>query len=340
MAIESNTPPVQIDRLGETDFIGPREFVGPPAPPPIVIAIPLRWVKVSHKSADHIAARYLYAAYGSNLALGQMAHRCPMADPVGAGVLRSARLVFAYYLGIIEDTNATVPIGVYRLNAADVANLDRYEGLGRSYERYLVTVELNGEAVRCFTYLKRDNMPEAPNARYYATCLEGYTDWNMDARRLRHARDFARKNQKVKPYRYQPQHDYETGKGWAGNRFSFDDWYKATFPDRRNGYSKGTGTAADGDSFVPEDTDRAPRTSLVTGRNLPARKPIRPRYEDMRPDEIKAALNMRDPATPAEDRTFFDQSTGLHTFIGRDGQRWVRSNKTGHNVWRRVKEGE
>ncbi len=151
---------ILIDEQANPDFIGPIRPVAAEVPEPATIAIPLRWVRVTHKSPDHIAARYPYAAFGSNLNIGQMAQRCPMADPVGVGVLRSARLVFAYYLGIVQDDNATVPVGVYRLNAADIATLDRYEGLGRSYERYLVTVELNGQAVRCFTYIKRNNEPE------------------------------------------------------------------------------------------------------------------------------------------------------------------------------------
>lgn len=159
-----------------------------------VSSLPMAWVRVSHKSPDHIAPRYLYAAYGSNLALDQMTRRCPGVDIVGAGLLRDARLVFAYHLGIVRDDSATTLVGVYKCTAADVAALDRYEALGRSYDRILVTVECNGQAVRCFTYIKRDNHAEAPSDSYYATCLQGFNDWQFDSRRLRHARDHARKH--------------------------------------------------------------------------------------------------------------------------------------------------
>jgi len=164
------------------------------APVPSDHALPMAWVRVSHKSPDHIAARYLYAGYGSNLALDQMTRRCAGVDLVGGGILRNARLVFAYHLGIVQHADSTVPVGVFKVTAADVAALDRYEALGRQYERILVTVEVNGQAVRCFTYLKRDNEPEAPSDSYYATCLQGYNDWGFDSRRLRHAREHAVKH--------------------------------------------------------------------------------------------------------------------------------------------------
>jgi|GEM_PF-49734 len=321
------TPQIDEQTSGPSDdFIGPRLPL--PTPDAVTIAIPLRWVRVSHKTPDHIAARYPYAAYGSNLALEQMAGRCPMADPVGAGTLRSARLVFAYHLGIVEDDAATVPIGVYRLTAADIATLDRYEGLGRSYERYLVTVELNGEAVRCFTYIKRNNEPEAPSERYYGICLQGYTDWQMDTRRLRHARDFARKNQKVRRW---------STTTYSDKRFDFDDWYKATFPDRING----NGTASMRDDFIPEGNGTAssyqgPHKSLVTGRMLSGKRHNKTasakRYEDMRPDEIRDALNMGDPAGPSNGP--YPPGT---TFTGKNGQTWIKDK---NNVWRRAPKGE
>lgn len=253
---------------------------------PATISIPIRWVKVTHHTPEHIAARYPYAAYGSNLALRQMAYRCPMADPVGLGLLRNARLVFSPYLGIVEDDQASVPVGIYRLTAADIAALDRYEGLGRSYDRYLVTVEFNGVAVRCYTYVKRNNDPQAPTDRYYETCLEGFADWQIDTRRLRHAREHARKNEKK---RYVPKY---------GKAFKFDEWYKHTFPERT-----GTGTAGDGDQFIPEDDDRAP------------------------PKGKRIVSNVDDPTRVS----FMDD--GRTVFIGKNGQRWY---KGAHGVWYRA----
>lgn len=229
-----------------------------------VSAVPLRWVRVSHHSPDHIATRYFYAGYGSNLNLEQMARRCPAADIIGQGLLRNARLLFAYHLGIAEDEHATVPMGVFRLTAADVAALDRYEALGRSYERFLVTVEVNGEAVRCFTYVKRNNEPEQPSDKYYDTCLQGYADFGFDSRRLRHARDFARKNEK--PKRYGRGYDsYGTSSGM--------DWRDYMSTGRNNWGMRGDHRAA---MIPPVPTTDGSGTaggqgkvSLVTGRMRP-----------------------------------------------------------------------
>lgn len=234
---------------------------GEPVAP--VAAVPLRWVRVSHHTPDHIASRYLYAGYGSNLCLEQLVRRCSGAEIVGPGILRNARLVFAYHLGIVEDDAATTLMGVFKLTAADVAALDRYEALGRSYERFLVTVEVNGAAVRCFTYVKRNNEPEQPSARYYNVCLQGFADWNFDSRRLRHAREFAKKNEKPKRYgRYYSTdsqmdwHDYmETGRNAAAGR------YQKLITPHVPTVDGSSGTAA----------GKGPRVSLVTGRNLSGR---------------------------------------------------------------------
>lgn len=238
----------------------------PTEPTPPAVAIPLRWVRVSHHSPDHLAARYLYAAYGSNLNLGQMATRCQGADIAGSGVLRNARLVFARYLGIVEDDSATVPVGVFKVTAADIAALDRYEGLGRSYERFLVTVELNGEAVRCFTYIKRNNEPEQPSEKYWEACSQGYADFNFDSRRLRHARDFARKNERPKKYGkgYQDSaYGTESGMDWRDYMESGKRAATRGNPNIRN-YMVPSVPATDGSDIGP------PKTSLVTGRQLAA----------------------------------------------------------------------
>ncbi len=279
----------------------------PTEPVPPVAAIPLRWVKVSHHSADHIAARYFYAAYGSNLNLAQMATRCQGADIVGGGTLRNARLVFARYLGIVEDDSATVPVGVFKVTAADVASLDRYEGLGRSYERFLVTIELNGEAVRCFTYVKRNNEPEQPSDKYYEACSVGYTDWNMDSRRLRHARDFARKNEK--PKRYGNGYATDSGMDWrdymeSGKRAATRGPYdiskyqvpavRATDGSDRIRPPRPVGGRLGGADYGPM---RPVRASDYASRDYLSGKPVTPHPSDRPKGRYKAGDEFFNPKT-------------------------------------------
>ena len=68
--------------------------------------------------------RKYYLAYGSNLNIAQMAHRCPGAKPVGTAAIPDYRLLFkgsgtGAYLTIEPETGGKVPVGVWSLTAAD-----------------------------------------------------------------------------------------------------------------------------------------------------------------------------------------------------------------------------
>jgi len=166
-------------------------------------------VKVSHHHAAHVAHHWPYAAYGSNLALRQMAERCRRPEAMTAGTLVGYRLAFAKWATIMVDKASTVPVGLYKLTPDDVAALDRKEGLGRSYERVLVTVMADdGRAIRCFTYLKKDEAAQAPPEKYFSTIAEGYRDWHFDDRRLRHARKRAQEEQTAETLSRRAAHSF------------------------------------------------------------------------------------------------------------------------------------
>lgn len=155
-------------------------------------AIPMTVLKVSHHDPRHMASRYPYAAYGSNLLMRQISERCPNADLMSAGRLLDHRLDFSRVATITLDKTSTVPVGLYQLSANDIERLDKREGMGRVYDRYLVTpICDDGRAVRCFTYIKKETVLEPPTPEYFAKLLGGYRDWHFDDRRLRHARERA-----------------------------------------------------------------------------------------------------------------------------------------------------
>lgn len=215
----------------------------PPAPTPA--ELPTKWVRISHKDPAHIAERYLYAGYGSNLDLGQMSKRCPGADIVGPGVLPGARLAFAGVATIIEDSRSTCLMGVYRMTAVDVAEMDRFEGLGRAYERYLVTIEMGETKVRCFTYVKKDSKPWAPNKAYYDRIRAGYKTWGFDEQRVYRAARRAQDEEKPwnRPTRCPApkRHNFDTGHypweplstGPIPLPHEDDAWSRGEEPDRR-----------------------------------------------------------------------------------------------------------
>ena len=79
-----------------------------------------------------------YLAYGSNLNIAQMKHRCPDAKPVGTAVIRDYELLFkgsktGAYLTIEPQKGAYVPVGVWEVTADDESKLDLYEGYPTFY---------------------------------------------------------------------------------------------------------------------------------------------------------------------------------------------------------------
>jgi hypothetical protein len=155
-------------------------------------AIPMTVLKVSHHDPRHMAERYPYAAYGSNLLMRQISERCPNVELMTGGRLLDHRLDFSRVATITLDKTSTVPVGLYKLSANDIERLDKREGMGRVYDRFLVTpICDDGRAVRCFTYIKKETTLEPPTPEYFAKLLGGYRDWHFDDRRLRHARERA-----------------------------------------------------------------------------------------------------------------------------------------------------
>jgi hypothetical protein len=155
-------------------------------------ALPMTVLRVNHHNPQHIAQRYPYAGYGSNLWMAQITERCPKVELLIAGKLLDHRLDFAKVATITHDKTSTVPVGIYQLTANDIERLDKHEGIGRSYDRVLITaITDDNRALRCFSYIKRDPTLEPPSEKYFAKLLQGYRDWHFDDRRLRHARQRA-----------------------------------------------------------------------------------------------------------------------------------------------------
>jgi hypothetical protein len=135
----------------------------------------------------------LYAAYGSNLNLEQMARRCPTADVVGESVLLNHRLVFRGGKGCAVATvepqeGSSVPMLIWRLKPADEAALDIYEGYPSFYRKETIQVDLDGELMNVMIYIMNEGRPlNRPSCTYLRTILEGYEDAGFDCAPLRKA---------------------------------------------------------------------------------------------------------------------------------------------------------
>ncbi|MFA5638394.1 MAG: gamma-glutamylcyclotransferase family protein [Anaerovoracaceae bacterium] len=135
----------------------------------------------------------LYLAYGSNLNLEQMAHRCPTAKPVGATFLKDYALFFRGGHGgavaTVEPTKgARVPVLVWEITPADEAALDRYEGFPFLYRKETVRVRLDGKTATVMVYIMNDERtPGSPSCYYYSVILEGYKAAGFDIAILKKA---------------------------------------------------------------------------------------------------------------------------------------------------------
>lgn len=128
----------------------------------------------------------LYAAYGSNLNLRQMAVRCPDAAVVGTAELADHELVFRGSAGFGVATvepreGCSVPILLWEISAQDEKNLDRYEGWPLFYGKKTLGFEADGQTVPAMVYIMRPGRDAAlPSDAYYDTILEGYEDNGLD----------------------------------------------------------------------------------------------------------------------------------------------------------------
>lgn len=135
-----------------------------------------------------------YVAYGSNLSVDQMAHRCPDATIVGTGILKDWELVFRYHATIEPRQGSTVPVLVWAISEKDEARLDRYEGYPKYYVKKYLSVPVQAPMgrlnVRGMVYIMVDGNPVTPPSdAYYGIIEEGYERFNLDRRILRRALD-------------------------------------------------------------------------------------------------------------------------------------------------------
>ena len=118
-------------------------------------------------------SRY-YLAYGSNLDMERMEHRCPYAVPVGVTEIYGYRLLFkksktGCYATIEQDANESVPAVVWLLSEFDELLLDRYEGCPRYYYKkqfQLPVWNLDGHRMKklktCMAYILHEERQPPP----------------------------------------------------------------------------------------------------------------------------------------------------------------------------------
>ena len=121
----------------------------------------------------------LYAAYGSNMNLKQMAFRCPDSKVVGTGYILDYKLKFAYHADIIPSKGDKVPVVLWNVPELDFRTLDIYEGVkGGYYKRVTLPVKTKKGIMKdAIVYVMcGEHEWEMPSESYYLIIKEGYED--------------------------------------------------------------------------------------------------------------------------------------------------------------------
>lgn len=140
----------------------------------------------------------LYVAYGSNLNVVQMKHRCSTAKVYGKGILNDYRLIFKgtrgnAYLTIEPYKGGKVPVAIWDIKPEDEMALDRYEGYPSFYYKEDIKVELgSGEIVTAMVYIMTNEMKDRikfniPSRSYLVTVKEGYKNHGFNTRFIEEA---------------------------------------------------------------------------------------------------------------------------------------------------------
>lgn len=141
----------------------------------------------------------LYVAYGSNMNLEQMAHRCPKSKVVCNGELHGWKLVFNVHADVIKGKkNDIVPVVVWDIDDRDWRMLDMYEGYPSYYIKETVNVMLdNGKKAKAIVYVMASNRKGiSPPASSYFNCIfKGYMDNGINTDYLFDALDYSYENE-------------------------------------------------------------------------------------------------------------------------------------------------
>ncbi len=131
--------------------------------------------------------RKLYIAYGSNLNMDQMLHRCPNAVKICSTTIQDYKLLFrgnasTFGVATIEPAKGeSVPVGIWSITSSDEHSLDLYEGWPHLYRKKTIPVSINGETVPAMAYVMTPGHRIArPYQRYLETIKQGYEDFGFD----------------------------------------------------------------------------------------------------------------------------------------------------------------
>jgi gamma-glutamylcyclotransferase (GGCT)/AIG2-like uncharacterized protein YtfP len=141
----------------------------------------------------------IYAAYGSNMHLGQMKKRCPKAEVIGKGKLLGYKLTFrgrgAGVANVEVSKHGSVPIVLWAITKECERALDLYEGYPTLYKKEVVTIAMADGEQKAMVYVmtkQYESMPALPSQHYFEIIRQGYQDNEINTAALMEALKFTR----------------------------------------------------------------------------------------------------------------------------------------------------
>ena len=136
----------------------------------------------------------LYIAYGSNMNIEQMKHRCLTAKIVTSIYLEGYRLRFmgGRYSAVatIEPSREDlVPVTIWEIHPEDERNLDLYEGYPHLYRKETIKIKLGKKTFPAMVYILNSErmLYGHPSEAYFDIIREGYIAAGFDPKLLHQA---------------------------------------------------------------------------------------------------------------------------------------------------------
>ena len=136
----------------------------------------------------------LYIAYGSNMNIEQMKHRCLTAKVVASIYLEGYRLRFmgGRYSAVatIEPSREDlVPVTIWEIHPEDERNLDLYEGYPHLYRKETIKIKLGKKTFPAMVYILNSErmLYGHPSEAYFDIIREGYIAAGFDPKLLHQA---------------------------------------------------------------------------------------------------------------------------------------------------------
>ena len=152
----------------------------------------------------------LYFAYGANLNMSGMAHRCPQAVAVQPFYLEDYRLAFSGVATIQPRPGHRVAGALWAITEECEKRLDVFEGFPTMYRKEVLEVD----GMEIMFYVMNSDQPWEPDVGYLMTIAQGYQDFGLPIQDLREAVATTQEE----------QYDlYRSTTGYAGLDYTLED---------------------------------------------------------------------------------------------------------------------